>query len=141
MQKAQTSSDPVTESDPTCPDAEVLTVRLNCVIGISAVRLLVPSDLRSRDVRNGLLGNIEKVQARVGGQLPQLDPIADMRITDKEFLEIAKSLSCHRLFTAKFHVCQAYASDDHAPQYSYLHSVVVIRVEIEYFSGIWLRSE
>ncbi len=69
--------------------AEVLPVRLDCVCGISAVRLMVPSDLRSADARNNLYAAIGKVRAKLGGgELPQLDPIKDMHIKDAKFKEI-----------------------------------------------------
>ncbi|VDP70964.1 unnamed protein product [Echinostoma caproni] len=68
--------------------AEVIPIRLDCVIGISAVRLVVPKDLRAREARAGVLNAIEKVKARMGGLLPPLDPVDDMHITDAKFIEI-----------------------------------------------------
>lgn len=70
--------------------ASVLPVRLDCVCGISAVRLVVPKDLRSTDACASLLSSIDKVQAKIGGHLPSLDPINDMHIKDAKFKEINK---------------------------------------------------
>ncbi|RTG90639.1 ATP-dependent RNA helicase DOB1 [Schistosoma bovis] len=44
----------------TSPMAEIIPVRLDCVVGISAVRLVVPNDLRSKEARQGVLNAIEK---------------------------------------------------------------------------------
>ncbi|CAH8610562.1 unnamed protein product [Schistosoma mattheei] len=82
----------VTGSD-TSPMAEIIPVRLDCVVGISAVRLVVPNDLRSKEARQGVLNAIEKVKIRMGGSLPVLDPIADMHINDPRFLEVNEKVT------------------------------------------------
>ncbi|CAH8497985.1 unnamed protein product [Dicrocoelium dendriticum] len=81
------------QQDPSNPDtaepcAEVIPVRLDCVVGISAVRLMVPNNLLSKQARISVLNAIEKVTSRMGGVLPPLDPVEDMRITDSRFLEV-----------------------------------------------------
>ncbi|KAK4475785.1 hypothetical protein MN116_001042 [Schistosoma mekongi] len=73
--------------------AEIIPIRLDCVVGISAVRLVVPNDLRSKEARQGVLNAIEKVKARMGGSLPILDPIADMHIIDPRFLEVNEKVT------------------------------------------------
>lgn len=71
--------------------AEVLPVRLDCVCGISAVRLVVPKDLRSSEARAQLYASIEKVKTKLGtDDLPPLDPVRDMHITDAKFQELSK---------------------------------------------------
>ncbi|VDL92236.1 unnamed protein product [Schistocephalus solidus] len=70
--------------------ADILPVRLDCVRGISAVRLVVPNDLRSADARNTLFSSIGKIQQKMGGSLPPLDPIDDMHIKDSKFKEITQ---------------------------------------------------
>ncbi|CAH8657468.1 unnamed protein product [Schistosoma rodhaini] len=87
-----TNSVTPTGSD-TLPMAEIIPVRLDCVVGISAVRLVVPNDLRSKEARQGVLNAIEKVKVRMGGSLPVLDPIADMHISDPRFLEINEKVT------------------------------------------------
>ncbi|CAH8653372.1 unnamed protein product [Schistosoma haematobium] len=77
----------------TSPMAEIIPVRLDCVVGISAVRLVVPNDLRSKEARQGVLNAIEKVKIRMGGSLPVLDPIADMHINDPRFLEVNEKVT------------------------------------------------
>ncbi|KAG5442926.1 Exosome RNA helicase MTR4 [Clonorchis sinensis] len=81
-----TSADPATSSEQA--SAEVIPVRLDCVVGISAVRLMVPNNLLPKESRQGVLNAIEKVITRMGGVLPPLDPVEDMRISDPKFLEI-----------------------------------------------------
>lgn len=72
-------------------NAEILPVRLDCVCGISAVRLMVPPDLRSVEARNNLFASIAKVPAKLGAtSLPNLDPVADMHIKDAKFKEITE---------------------------------------------------
>ncbi|KAF7232500.1 hypothetical protein EG68_08886 [Paragonimus skrjabini miyazakii] len=68
--------------------AEVIPVRLDCVVGISAVRLMVPNNLLPKEARQGVLNAIDKVSSRMGGVLPPLNPVEDMRISDPKFLEI-----------------------------------------------------
>ncbi|CUT99436.1 superkiller viralicidic activity 2 2 [Echinococcus multilocularis] len=76
--------------------AEILPVRLDCVCGISAVRLMVPQDLRSPEARSLLYASIEKVKTKLGvADLPHLDPVRDMHITDAKFKEITEKV---RLF-------------------------------------------
>lgn len=69
-------------------NCEVIPVRLDCVVGISAVRLMIPSDLRSKQARLSVLNAISKVHIKMGGILPPLDPIEDMHISNHKFLEI-----------------------------------------------------
>lgn len=72
----------------TSAPAEVIPIRMDCVVGISAVRLVIPKDLRVKEARAGVLNAIDKVKTRMGGTLPPLDPVDDMHITDAKFIEI-----------------------------------------------------
>ncbi|TNN09463.1 Superkiller viralicidic activity 2-like 2 [Schistosoma japonicum] len=82
-----------TSSSDTSSVAEIIPIRLDCVVGISAVRLVIPNDLRSKEARQGVLNAIEKVKVRMGGSLPILDPIADMHISDPRFLEVNEKVT------------------------------------------------
>ncbi|BHF76511.1 Exosome RNA helicase MTR4 [Sparganum proliferum] len=80
------------QQQPAEAKADILPVRLDCVRGISAVRLVVPNDLRSADTRNTLFSSIGKIQQKMGGSLPPLDPIDDMHIKDSKFKEITQKV-------------------------------------------------
>ncbi|CAH8572937.1 unnamed protein product [Schistosoma turkestanicum] len=90
---SETINSAITTGSDTSPTAEIIPVRLDCVVGISAVRLVVPNDLRSKEARQGVLNAIEKVKTRMGGSLPVLDPIADMHISDPRFLEVNEKVT------------------------------------------------
>ncbi|KAA0194557.1 Superkiller viralicidic activity 2 2 [Fasciolopsis buskii] len=76
----------------TSAPAEVIPIRMDCVVGISAVRLVIPKDLRVKEARAGVLNAIDKVKTRMGGTLPPLDPVDDMHITDAKFIEINRKV-------------------------------------------------
>lgn len=59
---------------------------------ISAVRLYMPSDLRSRDNRQSVLKSIQEVQKRFPHGLPLLDPIKDMGIKDPQLKEVVQKI-------------------------------------------------
>ncbi|CAL8075871.1 unnamed protein product [Calicophoron daubneyi] len=80
---------PKPDPDPDQPrSADIVPARLDCVVGISAVRLMIPNDLRPKEARLSVLNAIAKVKSRMGGVLPPLDPVEDMHIADAKFLEI-----------------------------------------------------
>uniref|UniRef100_A0A5K3FPS9 Helicase C-terminal domain-containing protein n=1 Tax=Mesocestoides corti TaxID=53468 RepID=A0A5K3FPS9_MESCO len=90
---SSSASSSATAEQPTTPNAEILPVRLDCVCGISAVRLVVPNDLRSPEARNNLYASIGKVKQKLGGSgLPLLDPITDMHIKDAKFMAITEKV-------------------------------------------------
>ncbi|CAI2734028.1 unnamed protein product [Schistosoma spindalis] len=93
VDNSEISNSVTATSSDTSSMAEIIPVRLDCVVGISAVRLVVPNDLRSKEARQGVLNAIEKVKIRMGGSLPVLDPIADMHISDPRFLEVNEKVT------------------------------------------------
>ncbi|VDL60449.1 unnamed protein product [Hymenolepis diminuta] len=73
------------------PMADIIPVRLDCLCGISQVRLVVPNDLRSVESRAMLFSSIEKCKMKLNvNELPPLDPITDMHITDGKFIELTE---------------------------------------------------
>ncbi|KHN72795.1 Superkiller viralicidic activity 2-like 2 [Toxocara canis] len=55
---------------------------LDCVTEISAVRIKLPQDVRSRDAKKSVGRTIKEVVRRFNSNLPSLDPLNDMKITD-----------------------------------------------------------
>lgn len=73
------------------PTADIIPVRLDCLCGISQVRLMVPNDLRPVETRAMLFSSIEKAKKKLGvEELPPLDPISDMHITDSKFRDLTE---------------------------------------------------
>lgn len=70
----------------------MVPVLFNVIRKLSAIRLYLPSDLRSRDNRQSVLKSIQEVEKRFPDGLPQLDPIQDMGIKDPQLKEIVKKI-------------------------------------------------
>lgn len=69
-----------------------MPVLLSVVTKVSAVRLYMPSDLRSCDNRQSVLKSIQEVEKRFPDGLPLLDPIKDMGIKDPQLKEIVQKI-------------------------------------------------
>ncbi|CAH8867907.1 unnamed protein product [Trichobilharzia szidati] len=67
---------------------EIIPIKLDCIVGISAIRLVLPNDLRLKQAKQEVYGSIKNVEALMNGKLPMLDPVKDMNITDPKFTEI-----------------------------------------------------
>ena len=67
---------------------------LSLVTNISSVRLYIPKDLRPSDNRLTVLKSLLEVQKRFADGLPQLDPVEDMGIKDKNFASVIKVRDC-----------------------------------------------
>ena len=70
----------------------MVPILLSVIRKISAVRLYIPSDLRSNDSRQGVLKSIQEVERRFPDGLPLLDPIQDMGIKDPELKETVQKI-------------------------------------------------
>ena len=66
----------------------VVPVLLSTLDGISRLRLVMPKDLRSLEQRNNLWKSALEVQSRFPDDIPLLDPIKDMKITDNKFADL-----------------------------------------------------
>lgn len=69
-----------------------MPILLNVIRKVSAARLYMPSDVRSRDNRQSVLKSIQEVEKRFPDGLPLLDPIKDMGIKDPELKEIVQKI-------------------------------------------------
>ncbi len=69
---------------------QVVPVVANLITKISAVRLYLSKDLRSRDNRMAVLKSLQEVSKRFSGDIPLLNPIEDMGIRDKGLKETIK---------------------------------------------------
>jgi hypothetical protein len=66
----------------------VIPVLLATVEKISAVRLHVPKDLRPLATRETLWKAVLEVQRRFAVSMPMLDPVKNMKISDKLFQDL-----------------------------------------------------
>eukprot|EP01084_Bolivina_argentea_P148716 259954_1 len=64
---------------------EVVPCELNRVDKLSSIRIYLPDNLRSRDVRESCRKTLSEVFERFKNNILLLDPIKDMKISDKEF--------------------------------------------------------
>ncbi|KAL3313425.1 Exosome RNA helicase MTR4 [Cichlidogyrus casuarinus] len=110
------------EEQPAKRTAEILPSKCNCIKAISAVRVLVPKDLRSSEARENCIKTIDRVKEKMGGSLPDLDPIKDMKITEPKFVEIYEKLEAFKQRLEKHplsqeanvkEICDRFESRDH----------------------------
>jgi ATP-dependent RNA helicase DOB1 len=87
---------PITDVRPVNPGEEgemkVVPVALGVVSEISQIRLYLPSDLRPLEARKSVAKSIEEVIRRFPDGVPILDPIEDMKIKDRNFVELVKNI-------------------------------------------------
>eukprot|EP01012_Entosiphon_sulcatum_P050221 TRINITY_DN68_c0_g2_i1.p1 TRINITY_DN68_c0_g2~~TRINITY_DN68_c0_g2_i1.p1 ORF type:complete len:957 (-),score=200.80 TRINITY_DN68_c0_g2_i1:647-3517(-) len=70
-------------------EMKVVPFDLDAIQAVSKLRIFCPDDLKPKEARDGVWGNLNKVKAQFPQGLPQLDPIEEMKINDKE---VRKSL-------------------------------------------------
>jgi ATP-dependent RNA helicase DOB1 len=70
----------------------VVGCSLDSIDGLSSVRLHTPKEVKTRESRNQLRKTLLEVRKRFQ-ELPMLDPVKDMRITDSAFLKHLSVLS------------------------------------------------
>lgn len=93
-----------------CPAAkkgsvEVVPVVLGLISKVSSLRIYYPNDLRPADNRRSVLNRIEEVKKRYPDGPPLLNPVNDMHIKDKEFVDVLSLLEKFekRLFAHPLH--------------------------------------
>ncbi|GMR35410.1 hypothetical protein PMAYCL1PPCAC_05605, partial [Pristionchus mayeri] len=64
---------------------ELVPMTIDCVDGLSAVRLKLPKDLSSKEAKDQVARMVKEVGARFPAGLPTLDPIKDQKIADAGF--------------------------------------------------------
>jgi ATP-dependent RNA helicase DOB1 len=72
---------------------KVVPVSLNVIQKISQVRLYFSNDLRPVERRLSVLRSIEEVVKRFPDGVPLLDPVQDMKINEKGFQSVIKSIA------------------------------------------------
>lgn len=70
---------PYTEGEPV---VRVVAVTLNLLNGLSAIRLKIPTDIRSGDNRKLVWKSLAQAKKKFEDGLPLLDPVQDMKIKD-----------------------------------------------------------
>ena len=78
---------------------EIIPVGINLVDTISAIRLTLPDDLRPPDARESIWLAVETVTKKLrekGKEIPMIDPVKDMGITDVAFVRTYRSLDALR---------------------------------------------
>lgn len=121
ISKASTESKVVSALKPCGPkeDGEMRVVPcfLNLITKISSVRLYFNEDLRPLDNRMEVYKRIQEVHRRFPNGVPLLDPVKDMHIKDKDFIEMMQRsrafeerLTAHQLHrdTKVESLCQLY---------------------------------
>lgn len=84
---------------------EVVPVVSGLISKVSSLRIYYPNDLRPADNRRSVLNRIAEVKKRYPDGPPLLNPVQDMKIKDKEFLNILSMLEKFekRLFAHPLH--------------------------------------
>ena len=75
----------------------VIPVLLSTIQSISQLRVKVPADLRSQGDKNTVYRALGEVMRRMPGGPTLLDPIKNMGITDKSFMDLVKVSHAHLL--------------------------------------------
>ncbi|XP_076463366.1 exosome RNA helicase MTR4-like [Babylonia areolata] len=86
-------------------EMQVVPVLTKLIDSLSAIRLYIPSDLRSSEHRLSVLKSLQEVEKRFPDGVPLLDPIEDMGIKEKGLHEAIKKTEAfeHRLYTHALH--------------------------------------
>lgn len=84
---------------------EVVPVVSSLISKVSSLRIYYPNDLRPADNRRSVLNRIAEVKKRYPDGLPLLNPVQDMNIKDKDFLNVLSMLEKFekRLFAHPLH--------------------------------------
>lgn len=73
--------------------SEIIPVVLSSIVGISKVRVVMPSDAKSAAQKKMVAKSVKEVQRRFPDGLPLLDPVEDMKIDEPAFLTLMKKIS------------------------------------------------
>ncbi|KAG0018121.1 ATP-dependent RNA helicase mtr4 [Podila clonocystis] len=76
-----------------CPEGvkgelKVIPILLSCVAEIATPRIFLPKELRTPDSRRTIHKSLQELQRRFPDGVPLLDPVVNMNITDKEFIDV-----------------------------------------------------
>jgi ATP-dependent RNA helicase DOB1 len=79
---------------------QAIPIQHTLIRDISAVRVYMPDDLRTREGRLSVLASVQDLQRRYPGGLPLLDPIKDMNIHSTEMISHMKQ---HSILQTRLH--------------------------------------
>ncbi len=71
----------------------VVPVLLSTIQELSGIRMMLPQDLRPLDARNQVHKNLKEVKRRFPNNVPLLDPVKDMKVTDDGFATLLNKIS------------------------------------------------
>ena len=103
---------PADAKNPKMNTTEIVPVGTHLVDAISAMRLTLPGDLRTKEARESVWIAVETVTKKLtekGQVIPQIDPVDDMGINDVAFVRTYRSLGALR---EKFHSHALYSEAD-----------------------------
>ena len=69
---------------------DVVPVLLSCIESISHIRIFLPNDLKSADMRNTVRKSLDEVKRRFPDGIAVLDPIENMGISDNSFKKLLR---------------------------------------------------
>eukprot|EP00300_Choanocystis_sp_HF-7_P014133 c18578_g1_i2.p1 GENE.c18578_g1_i2~~c18578_g1_i2.p1 ORF type:complete len:1024 (+),score=274.98 c18578_g1_i2:41-3073(+) len=98
---ATDSEAPVPAKEGAEGEMKTVPVALNLLDGISSIRIYLPRDVRTQNNKAAVLKSLREVQRRFPDGVPLLDPIEDMKITDKDFKSTVRKIESleDRLFS------------------------------------------
>jgi ATP-dependent RNA helicase DOB1 len=76
---------------------EVVPVTMSTIDSMSSVRVQLPKNLTTIDLRLDLRKTVEEVKRRFPDGIPHLDPVKNMNIKDDSFKTLVKVLRDHTL--------------------------------------------
>ncbi|XP_041999586.1 DExH-box ATP-dependent RNA helicase DExH10-like [Salvia splendens] len=89
-------------------EMHVVPVQLPLLSALSKLKISVPSDLRPKESRHNVLLAMQQLEKRYPQGFPKLNPVKDMGIEDREFVELASQIEEleQKLFTHPLHKLQ-----------------------------------
>lgn len=72
---------------------QAIPIQHNLIRDVSALRVYLPDDLRTKEARQSVLKSVQEIKRRHPAGLPLLDPIKDMDIKSAEMLSCVKQFS------------------------------------------------
>ncbi|KAG0347735.1 ATP-dependent RNA helicase mtr4 [Podila humilis] len=69
-------------------ELKVVPILLSCIEQIATPRIFLPKDLKSKEACGTVQKSLQELQRRFPEGVPLLDPVANMNITDKEFIAV-----------------------------------------------------
>jgi len=87
-EKGHTKPVPCLETDR--GEMQIIPVLLPCIAQLSTLRLVIPKDVRTKPAKQNIGAKLKEVFRRFPNGLTVLDPIADLKIKDEEFVKLVR---------------------------------------------------